>query len=90
MKLLLMKNFLVYISIAISFIYCDTVYRVPINGTIDLGLPPFIKRTIAEAERSSNLGLKRKDMPFMKKLEQYSSILNEMSGIRKYIASNGL
>ena len=45
-----MKNFLVYISIAISFIYCDTVYRVPINGTIDLGLPPFIKRTIAEAE----------------------------------------
>lgn len=30
--------------------YPDVVYRVPIEGTIDLGLPPFIKRMIDKAE----------------------------------------
>lgn len=29
----------------------DLVYRVPIQRTIDLGLPPFIERSIEEAER---------------------------------------
>ncbi|MFQ6604591.1 MAG: nodulation protein NfeD [Fidelibacterota bacterium] len=28
----------------------DVVYRVPIEGTIDLGLPPYIERSIKEAE----------------------------------------
>ena len=45
-----MKNFLLFISLIISFIYSDVIYRVPIEGTIDLGLPPFIKRSIEEAE----------------------------------------
>ena len=30
----------------------DTVYRVPIQKTIDLGLPPFVERAIGEAERA--------------------------------------
>ena len=50
MKLMLVKNLLVYISIVLSFVYSDVIYRVPINGVIDLGLPPYIKRTIEEAE----------------------------------------
>jgi len=45
-----MKNYLLYFFSAITLLYADTVYRVPINGTIDLGLPPFIKRTLEEAK----------------------------------------
>ena len=30
--------------------YSDTVYRIPIEGTIDLGLPPFINRMLQEAK----------------------------------------
>ena len=45
-----MKNYLLYLFSAITLLYADTVYRVPINGTIDLGLPPFIKRTLEEAK----------------------------------------
>tara|TARA_B100000427_G_scaffold316140_1_gene310925 strand:- start:285 stop:1646 length:1362 start_codon:yes stop_codon:yes gene_type:complete len=52
MKLILVKNLLAFISIIISFIYSDIIYRVPIKGVIDLGLPPYIKRTIEEAESS--------------------------------------
>lgn len=44
-----MKKLLLIISI-ISTLYADAVYRVPIDGTIDLGLPPFIKRMIDKAE----------------------------------------
>ena len=50
MKLILVKNLIAFISIALSFVYSDTIYRVPIKGVIDLGLPPYIKRTIEEAE----------------------------------------
>ena len=32
-----------------SLLHPDIVYRVPIEGTIDLGLPPFIERTLEEA-----------------------------------------
>ena len=32
-----------------SFLHPDIVYRVPIEGTIDLGLPPFIERILKEA-----------------------------------------
>ena len=44
-----MKKLLLLILI-ISASYPDVVYRVPIEGTIDLGLPPFIKRMIDKAE----------------------------------------
>ena len=44
-----MKKLLLVISI-ISILNADAVYRVPIEGTIDLGLPPFIQRMIDKAE----------------------------------------
>ena len=44
-----MKKLLLVISI-ISTLHADAVYRVPIEGTIDLGLPPFIQRMIDKAE----------------------------------------
>ena len=44
-----MKKLLFVISI-ISTVHADAVYRVPIEGTIDLGLPPFIQRMIDKAE----------------------------------------
>ena len=44
-----MKKLLLLILI-ISTLHPDVVYRVPIEGTIDLGLPPFIKRMIDKAE----------------------------------------
>ena len=44
------------IILFISSTYGDVVYRVPIEGTIDLGLPPFIQRTLDKAE-SENVSL---------------------------------
>ena len=41
---------LLLIILTISTSYGDAVYRVPIEGTIDLGLPPFIQRMIDKAE----------------------------------------
>ncbi len=41
---------LLLITLTISISYGDVVYRVPIEGTIDLGLPPFIQRMIDKAE----------------------------------------
>ena len=45
-----MKRCLLYFIFCISVLYSDVVYRVPIEGTIDLGLPPFIQRTLEDAE----------------------------------------
>ena len=45
-----MKRCLLYYIFCISALYSDVVYRVPIEGTIDLGLPPFIQRTLEDAE----------------------------------------
>ena len=45
-----MKRGLLYYIFCISVLYSDVVYRVPIEGTIDLGLPPFIQRTLEDAE----------------------------------------
>lgn len=45
-----MKCCLLYYIFCISVLYSDVVYRVPIEGTIDLGLPPFIQRTLEDAE----------------------------------------
>ena len=36
----------------LSVMYSEVVYKVPIEGVIDLGLPPYIKRVIKEAEDS--------------------------------------
>ncbi len=45
-----MRRLLLYTIFAVSTLYAEIVYRVPIEGTIDLGLPPFIQRTLDEAE----------------------------------------
>ena len=50
MKFQLMKRCLLYYIFCISVLYSDVVYRVPIEGTIDLGLPPFIQRTLEDAK----------------------------------------
>ena len=48
-----MKRHLFSILFCISFLHPDVVYRVPINGVIDLGLPPFIERALEEAEANN-------------------------------------
>ncbi|MGY8781750.1 MAG: NfeD family protein, partial [Fidelibacterota bacterium] len=48
-----MKYHLFSILFFISTLYPDVVYRVPINGVIDLGLPPFIERALDEAEANN-------------------------------------
>ena len=53
MKLMIVKKLIVFLSIALSVTYSDVIYRVPIGGVIDLGLPPYIKRVIKEAEDSN-------------------------------------
>tara|TARA_Y100001980_G_C14555620_1_gene344593 strand:+ start:4714 stop:6075 length:1362 start_codon:yes stop_codon:yes gene_type:complete len=52
MKLVIMKKLIAFVSIVLSLAYSDIIYRVPIEGVIDLGLPPYIKRVIKEAEAS--------------------------------------
>mgnify|MGYP006132112103 FL=1 len=47
-----MKNYLKLSFLTLSFLLSNDIYKIPIQGTIDLGLPPFIERTIKEAERS--------------------------------------
>ena len=48
-----MKRIIIYFCIAFSISLAETVYHIPIEGTIDLGLPPFIERSIAEAEENN-------------------------------------
>ena len=48
-----MKRIIFYFCIAYGFSLAETVYHIPIEGTIDLGLPPFIERSIAEAEENN-------------------------------------
>ncbi len=47
-----MKNYLKLSFLILSFLFSSDIYKIPIQGTIDLGLPPFIERTIEEAENS--------------------------------------
>ena len=49
----IVKKLIVFISIVFSIVYSEIVYRVPIEGVIDLGLPPYVKRVIKEAEASN-------------------------------------
>jgi len=45
------KYVLLTLLLLLSFGFSsEVVYRVPIQSTIDLGLPPYIERAIAEAE----------------------------------------
>ena len=48
-----MKRIIIYFCIALGISLANTVYHIPIEGTIDLGLPPFIERSIAEAEENN-------------------------------------
>ena len=48
-----MKRIIIYFCIAYSISLADTVHHIPIEGTIDLGLPPFIERSITEAEENN-------------------------------------
>ena len=48
-----MRKAIICLTIWLSFLYSQIVYHVPIKGTIDLGLPPFVERSIQEAESSS-------------------------------------
>ncbi|MFQ6674312.1 MAG: nodulation protein NfeD, partial [Fidelibacterota bacterium] len=43
---------LIFLFVASSLVSAQIVYRVPIQKTIDLGLPPFIERAIEEAEKN--------------------------------------
>tara|TARA_B100001250_G_scaffold153789_1_gene132175 strand:+ start:630 stop:1991 length:1362 start_codon:yes stop_codon:yes gene_type:complete len=47
-----MKNYIKLSFLTLSFLLSNDIYKIPIQGTIDLGLPPFIERTIKEAENS--------------------------------------
>ena len=48
-----MKRIIIYFCAVFGISLADTVYHIPIEGTIDLGLPPFIERSIAEAEENN-------------------------------------
>ena len=48
-----MRQLIIYFYIVVNFIFSNVIYRVPIEGTIDLGLPPYIERSINEAEREN-------------------------------------
>ncbi|UCD38124.1 MAG: nodulation protein NfeD [Fidelibacterota bacterium] len=44
--------FLIWSLLAVSVVYpAGEVYRVPIQGTIDLGLPPFVERVVKQADQ---------------------------------------
>ena len=48
-----MKRIIIYFCITSGILLAGTVYHIPIEGTIDLGLPPFIERSISEAEENN-------------------------------------
>lgn len=45
-----MKKPIFIFLLSITSLISEIIYKVPIEGTIDLGLPPFIKRVISQAE----------------------------------------
>ena len=53
MRFMVMKRLLFYTTFTISTLCAEMVYRIPIEGTIDLGLPPFIQRTLEDAESNN-------------------------------------
>ena len=56
-KFKLMKQLIIYFYITSAFLLSNTVYHIPIEGTIDLGLPPYIERSIKEAETNNAVSI---------------------------------
>ena len=56
-KFKLMKQLIIYFYIVSTFLLSNTVYHIPIEGTIDLGLPPYIERSIKEAETNNAVSI---------------------------------
>ena len=52
-----MQSVLLFLLLLSSVVYSNVVYRIPIQGTIDLGLPPYISRELAEAEKNKALAV---------------------------------
>ena len=52
-----MKQLIIYFYIASTFLLSNTVYHIPIEGTIDLGLPPYFERSIKEAETKNAVSI---------------------------------
>jgi len=52
-----MKQLIIYFYIVSTFLLSNTVYHIPIEGTIDLGLPPYIERSIKEAETNNAVSI---------------------------------
>ena len=50
-------KYTLYFFAFLSTVLAKTVYIIPIQGTIDLGLPPFIERVISEAEENNADGI---------------------------------
>ena len=52
-----MKKLLFICFITLNSLFSEIIYKVPIEGTIDLGLPPFIKRVISKAESENAIAI---------------------------------
>ena len=51
------KKILFIYFIVLNSLFSEIIYKVPIEGTIDLGLPPFIKRVISKAESENAVAI---------------------------------
>ena len=56
-KFKFMKQLIICLYIVLNVLFSRTVYHIPIEGTIDLGLPPYIERSIKEAEDNNALSI---------------------------------
>lgn len=52
-----MKKLFFICFITLNSLFSEIIYKVPIEGTIDLGLPPFIKRVISKAESDNAIAI---------------------------------
>ena len=49
----MIKSIIIIFASYTTFLFSQTVYRVPISNTIDLGLPPYVVRSIEQAEENN-------------------------------------
>ena len=49
----MIKSIIIIFASYTTFLSSQTVYRVPISNTIDLGLPPYVVRSIEQAEENN-------------------------------------
>ena len=49
----MIKSIIIIFASYVTFLSSQTVYRVPISNTIDLGLPPYVVRSIEQAEENN-------------------------------------